>query len=45
MPMFFRFLTLVGFRMFIEEKVDVLILEVGMGGRLGMKIIYKTFYY
>ncbi len=30
---FFELLTLVAFRLFSEEKVDVMILEVGMGGR------------
>lgn len=34
MPSYFRFLTLVGFRLFYEEGVDVLVLETGMGGRL-----------
>jgi folylpolyglutamate synthase len=32
-PSFFRFLTLVAFRMFSAENVDVLLLEVGMGGK------------
>lgn len=31
-PMYFRFLTLVSFHAFIEEKVDHAIYEVGMGG-------------
>ncbi|XP_057833875.1 folylpolyglutamate synthase isoform X2 [Cryptomeria japonica] len=30
---FFRFLTLVAFKIFTEEKVDVAILEVGLGGK------------
>lgn len=34
MPPFFRFLTLLCLHMFCEEPVDVLILEVGLGGRL-----------
>ncbi|CAM6095551.1 unnamed protein product [Calypogeia fissa] len=34
MPGFFRFMTLLALRMFIVEKVDVAILEVGLGGRL-----------
>lgn len=34
MATYFRFLTLVCFKAFIEEKVDVAILEVGLGGRL-----------
>ena len=33
-PAYFRFLTLLGFRIFLETKVDVAILEVGLGGRL-----------
>ena len=33
-PGFFHFLTLVGFSLFLEEDVDVVVLEVGMGGRL-----------
>eukprot|EP00850_Spirogloea_muscicola_P001235 SM000004S15105 [mRNA] locus=s4:1260745:1265088:- [translate_table: standard] len=33
MPAYFRFLTLLAFRIFPEEKVDVLLLEVGIGGR------------
>lgn len=33
-PGFFRFLTIMAFELFIEEKVDIVILEVGMGGRL-----------
>lgn len=34
MPGFFRILTLIALKMFDEEKVDVVILEVGLGGRL-----------
>ncbi|KAK3287805.1 hypothetical protein CYMTET_4701, partial [Cymbomonas tetramitiformis] len=33
-PGYFKFLTLLAFRIFLAEKVDVLILEVGLGGRL-----------
>lgn len=33
-PGFFRFLTLIAFQMFTEFKPDVVILEVGLGGRL-----------
>ena len=33
-PSFFRFLTLVGFKIFMDANVDVVVLEVGMGGRL-----------
>ncbi|KAK9864316.1 hypothetical protein WJX84_006574 [Apatococcus fuscideae] len=34
MAAYFRFLTLLGLQVFTEEKVDVAILEVGLGGRL-----------
>jgi folylpolyglutamate synthase len=33
-PAYFRFLTLLGFRIFAQEKVECAILEVGLGGRL-----------
>jgi folylpolyglutamate synthase len=33
-PAYFRFLTLLGFKIFLETQVDVSILEVGLGGRL-----------
>ncbi|KAF3780283.1 Folylpolyglutamate synthase [Nymphaea thermarum] len=33
MPNYFRFLTLLSFMIFIEEQVDVAILEVGLGGK------------
>eukprot|EP00959_Pyramimonas_sp_CCMP1952_P327588 6857908-Pyramimonas_sp.AAC.1 len=33
MPTYFRFLTLLGLYMFIHEKVQVVVLEVGLGGR------------
>lgn len=33
-PAYFRFLTLLGFRIFLDQNVDVAILEVGLGGRL-----------
>ncbi|XP_034233655.1 folylpolyglutamate synthase, mitochondrial-like isoform X2 [Thrips palmi] len=32
MPPYFAFLTLMAFRLFLEEKVDVAIVEVGIGG-------------
>jgi folylpolyglutamate synthase len=34
LPGFFRFLTLMGFKLFQEERVEALVLEVGIGGRL-----------
>lgn len=33
-PTYFRFLTLLGIQMFLEARVDVAIVEVGIGGRL-----------
>lgn len=33
-PSYFKFLTLMALQHFLEEKVDVAIVEVGMGGRL-----------
>ncbi|XP_050250612.1 folylpolyglutamate synthase-like isoform X1 [Quercus robur] len=33
MPTFFRFITLLAFKIFTAEQVDVAILEVGLGGR------------
>lgn len=32
MPSYFRFLTLMAFHVFLEENVDVAIMEVGIGG-------------
>ena len=34
MPAYFRFLTLLALKVFVEERVDVAVLEVGIGGRL-----------
>src|SRR5208283_1414469 len=34
LPSYFEFLTAVAFLYFVERKVDVAVLEVGMGGRL-----------
>ena len=34
MPAYFRFLTLLGYSIFLEQKVDVAVVEVGLGGRL-----------
>eukprot|EP00250_Pteridium_aquilinum_P033480 c5714_g1_i2 orf=64-1641(+) len=42
MPTYFRFLTLMAFKIFIDEKVDVAILEVGLGGRLDSTNVVKT---
>ena len=38
---YFRFLTLLAFQIFIKEKVDVAIIEVGLGGRLDATNIIK----
>ena len=32
MPPYFKFLTVMAFHVFLEEKVDVAIMEVGIGG-------------
>lgn len=32
MPAYFKFLTLLAFHVFIKEKVDVAVIEVGIGG-------------
>ena len=32
-PSYFRFLTLMGFHTFVQQKVDICIIEVGVGGR------------
>ena len=32
MPAYFKFLTVMAFYVFIKEKVDVAIIEVGIGG-------------
>ena len=41
-PGFFRFLTIMAFELFLEEQVDVVILEVGMGGRLDSTNVIDT---
>lgn len=42
MPTYFRFLTLLAFKVFCEEKVDLAILEVGMGGLYDATNIVKA---
>ncbi len=42
MPAYFRFLTMLGFYVFIEEKVDVAIIEVGLGGRIDSTNVLRT---
>ncbi|QDZ20863.1 folylpolyglutamate synthase [Chloropicon primus] len=34
MPAYFRFITLMGYYVFIKEEVDVAVVEVGLGGRI-----------
>lgn len=34
MPAYFRFLTLMGFYVFVKEEVDAAVIEVGLGGRI-----------
>jgi folylpolyglutamate synthase/dihydropteroate synthase len=41
MPAYFRFLTLLAFRIFAEQGVDAVILEVGLGGRLDATNVIK----
>ncbi|CAN1251017.1 Folylpolyglutamate synthase [Linum perenne] len=40
MPPLFRFLTLLAFKIFAAEQVDVAILEVGLGGRFDATNVY-----
>ncbi|KAL4575059.1 hypothetical protein LXL04_021900 [Taraxacum kok-saghyz] len=42
MPTLFRFLALLAFKLFSEEQVDVLILEVGLGGKTDATNVVKT---
>lgn len=32
MPTYFRFLTVLAYNIFLKEKVDVAVIEVGIGG-------------
>ncbi|XP_068643910.1 folylpolyglutamate synthase [Aristolochia californica] len=41
MPNYFRFLTLLGFKIFAAEQVDVTILEVGLGGKFDATNVVK----
>ncbi|KAJ0978901.1 hypothetical protein J5N97_014375 [Dioscorea zingiberensis] len=41
MPPLFQFLTLLAFKIFLSEKVDVAILEVGLGGSLDSTNVVK----
>ncbi|XP_060527123.1 folylpolyglutamate synthase, mitochondrial [Cylas formicarius] len=43
MPLYFRFLTIMAFHVFLSEKVDVAIVEVGIGGEFDCtNVIRKT---
>ncbi|XP_057866759.1 folylpolyglutamate synthase isoform X2 [Cryptomeria japonica] len=42
MPNYFRLLTLVAFKIFAAEKVDVAILEVGLGGKYDATNVVKS---
>lgn len=42
MPGFFAFMTILSFHVFIAEKVDVLVLEVGIGGELDSTNIVRN---
>ncbi|KAH9324310.1 hypothetical protein KI387_004488, partial [Taxus chinensis] len=42
MPNYFRLLTLVAFKIFTAEKVDVAILEVGLGGKYDATNVVKS---
>ncbi|CAH0473478.1 unnamed protein product [Peronospora belbahrii] len=41
MAWFFRFLTLMALHLFADEQVDVVILEVGLGGRLDATNVFR----
>ncbi|KAI9982103.1 hypothetical protein PInf_007991 [Phytophthora infestans] len=41
MAWFFRFLTLMALHLFADEKVDVVLLEVGLGGRLDATNVFR----
>ncbi|XVF75267.1 hypothetical protein PTKIN_Ptkin13bG0173900 [Pterospermum kingtungense] len=42
MPTYFRFLALLAFKIFVAEKVDVAILEVGLGGKFDATNVVQT---
>ncbi|CAI5724212.1 unnamed protein product [Hyaloperonospora brassicae] len=41
MAWFFRFLTLMALHVFVDENVDVVVLEVGLGGRLDATNVFR----
>uniref|UniRef100_A0A2R5LDA6 Folylpolyglutamate synthase n=1 Tax=Ornithodoros turicata TaxID=34597 RepID=A0A2R5LDA6_9ACAR len=42
MPAYFMFLTIMAFKVFIQEKVDVVVLEVGVGGEYDCTNIVRS---
>lgn len=42
MPAYFKFLTLMAFHVFLSEKVDVAIVEVGIGGEFDCTNVVKN---
>uniref|UniRef100_A0A8B9QW37 Folylpolyglutamate synthase n=1 Tax=Anas platyrhynchos TaxID=8839 RepID=A0A8B9QW37_ANAPL len=42
MPAYFRFLTIMAFHVFLQEKVDLAVLEVGIGGAYDCTNIIRT---
>uniref|UniRef100_A0A914WLB9 Folylpolyglutamate synthase n=1 Tax=Plectus sambesii TaxID=2011161 RepID=A0A914WLB9_9BILA len=42
MPAYFKFLTLMAYHVFVEEKVDVAIIEVGIGGEYDCTNVIKN---
>uniref|UniRef100_A0A0D9XL84 Folylpolyglutamate synthase n=1 Tax=Leersia perrieri TaxID=77586 RepID=A0A0D9XL84_9ORYZ len=42
MPAYFRFLALLAFKIFSDEKVDVAVLEVGLGGKYDATNVVKS---
>lgn len=41
MPSYFKFLTVMALNVFLAEKVDVAIIEVGIGGRFDCTNIFE----
>ena len=41
MPPYFKFLTVMAFNVFLAEKVDVAIVEVGIGGEFDCTNIFR----
>lgn len=45
MPSYFKFLTVMAFNVFLAEKVDVAIIEVGIGGEFDCTNIFRQVIY